>query len=120
MQPLDQPTLAEMESMVESNATVQPPVNRVGDSSRTNTPSSHAATTVEVDLNIDEQRKHDLQMSFNDRISWLCKLAALVISVVVFATTVLGQGDLRFIVLGLSLSVALLAIALLQDSHQKR
>lgn len=69
---------------------------------------------------LDEERRRDLQVSFNRRISHLCTLAALVISVVTFATVVLGQDVLRFVLLGLSLSVALLAIALLQDFHRPK
>lgn len=69
---------------------------------------------------LDEERRRDLQVSFNRRISHLCTLVALVISVVTFATVVLGQDNLRFVILGLSLSVALLAIALLQDFHRPK
>lgn len=68
----------------------------------------------------DDDRRRDLHISFNNRISHLCKLAALVIAVVTFGSTVLGQDNARFVVLGLSLSVALLAIALLQDSSQHK
>ena len=68
----------------------------------------------------DEERRRDLHHSFNHRISYLCKMAALIIAVVTFGSTVLGQDNARFVVLGLSLSVALLAIALLQDSSQHK
>ena len=68
---------------------------------------------------IDESQRKDLHESFNNRISSLCKLAALVISVVVFTTVILGQEIESFVILGLSLSVALLAIASLQDSNHK-
>lgn len=69
---------------------------------------------------VDEERRPDLHASLNHRISHLCKMAALVIAVVTFGSTVLGQDNSHFVVLGLSLSVALLAIALLQDSsHHK-
>lgn len=66
----------------------------------------------------DDERRYDLQCSFNNRISYLCKLAALVIAVITFGSVVLGQDDLRFVILGLCLSIALLAIALLQDASQ--
>ncbi|MEF9875834.1 MAG: propionyl-CoA carboxylase subunit beta [Gordonibacter sp.] len=69
---------------------------------------------------VDDERRPDLHASFNHRISYLCKMAALVIAVVTFGSVVLGQDDLRFVILGLCLSVALLAIALLQDSSQHR
>lgn len=69
---------------------------------------------------IDEDQRRDLHASFNHRISYLCKLAALIIAVVTFGSTVLGHDNLRFVIMGLSLSVALLAIALLQDSSQRK
>lgn len=68
----------------------------------------------------DDERRRDLHSSFNNRISYLCKLAALVIAVITFGSVVLGQDNLRFVILGLCLSIALLAIALLQDSVQHR
>lgn len=70
-------------------------------------------------VEIDETSRKDLHESFNNRISYLCKLAALVIAVITFATTILGQDIESFVILGLSLSVALLAIASLQDSGNK-
>lgn len=69
---------------------------------------------------IDDQRRRDLHASFNNRISYLCKLVALVVAVVAFGSTVVGWDDPRFVILGLSLSVALLAIAMLQDHHQHK
>lgn len=70
--------------------------------------------------NIDEEQRRDLHASFNDRISHLCKLVALILAVVTFGSTVLGQENLHFVILGLSLAVALLAIALLQDATQRK
>lgn len=67
----------------------------------------------------DEQRS-EMHASFNDRISYLCKLAALVIAVVAFATIALGQEVPQYVMLGLCLSVALLAIAMLQDHSQRK
>ena len=67
-----------------------------------------------------EEVRREMHASFNDRISYLCKLAALVIAVVALATTVLGQEMPRFVLMGLCLSVALLAIAMLQDHHQRK
>ena len=67
----------------------------------------------------DEQRsKEELNDSLNKRISYLCRLVALIIAVVTFATTIIGEDNTRFVILGLSLALALLAIAGLQ-SHVK-
>ena len=67
-----------------------------------------------------DRRREELHASFNDRISYLCKLAALVIAVVAFATIALGQELPQFVLMGLCLSVALLAIAMLQDHSQRK
>lgn len=67
-----------------------------------------------------DRHRRDLHASFNDRISYLCKLAALVIALVALATMALGQELPQFVLMGLCLSVALLAIAALQDHHQRR
>ena len=69
---------------------------------------------------LDEERRRALHASFNRRISYLCKLAALVIAVVAFATIALGQEVPVFVLMGLCLSVALLAIAMLQDHYQHK
>ena len=61
-----------------------------------------------------------MHASFNDRISYLCKMAALVVALVSLATIALGQELPQFVLLGLCLSVALLAIAMLQDHHQRK
>lgn len=66
----------------------------------------------------DEERRRQLHASFNNRVSHLCKLVALVIAIVAFATIALRQEMPQFVMMGLCLSVALLAIAMLQD-HQK-
>lgn len=68
----------------------------------------------------EKKKQQDLHETMNERISWLCRLAALIIAVVVFTTTILGQDDAVFVVLGLSLSIALLAIAGLQNHSKKR
>lgn len=67
-----------------------------------------------------EERRREMHASFNDRISHLCKLAALVIALVSFATIALGRELPRFVLMGLCLSVALLAIAMLQDHYQRK
>lgn len=67
----------------------------------------------------DEERRQ-MHASFNDRISSLCKMAALVVALVSLATIALGQELPQFVLMGLCLSVALLAIAMLQDHHQRK
>ncbi|MGI6105910.1 MAG: hypothetical protein ACOYD7_06970 [Raoultibacter sp.] len=62
-----------------------------------------------------KRSKEELSESLNSRISYLCLLVALIIAVVTFATTILGEDNERFVILGLSLSVALVAIAGLQN-----
>lgn len=66
------------------------------------------------------EQRSEMHASFNDRISYLCKLAALVIAVVAFATIALGREVPQYVLLGLCLSVALLAIAMLQDHSQRK
>ena len=62
----------------------------------------------------DEERQQ-MHASFNDR-----KMAALIVALVSLATIALGQELPRFVLMGLCLSVALLAIAMLQDHQRKR
>ena len=50
----------------------------------------------------------------------VAELAALVIAVVAFATIAVGQEAPKFVLMGLCLSVALLAIAMLQDHYQHK
>ena len=68
----------------------------------------------------EQGQRRALHASFNRRISYLCKLAALVIAVVAFATIAVGQEAPKFVLMGLCLSVALLAIAMLQDHYQHK
>lgn len=58
-----------------------------------------------------EEMKDELRTSLNERISQLCQLVALVIAGVAFTSLIIGQDDLTFVLLGLCLSVILLAIA---------
>lgn len=89
---------------------------------------AHPADASPVDVQADaaadlpdaDRHREELRASFNDRISYLCKLAALVVAVVALATMALGQEMPRFVLMGLCLSVALLAIAMLQDHAQRR
>ena len=77
-----------------------------------------SASSPAADLDADDRQK--LHASFNDRISHVCKLAALVVALVALATIALGQEMPRFVLMGLCLSVALLAIAALQDHQQRK
>ena len=61
-----------------------------------------------------------MHASFHDRISSLCNLAARVVALASLATIALGQELPQFVLMGLCLSVALLAIAMLQDHHQRK
>lgn len=65
-----------------------------------------------------EEERRRMQASFNNRISYLCKMAALVVALVSLATIALGQELPQFVLMGLCLSVALLALAMLQDHYQ--
>lgn len=75
-------------------------------------------TDIPEDKTCEEGSREELRTAFNNRISHLCRLAALIIAVVAFATIVLGAEDPTYVLLGLCLSVALLAIAGMQ-SHSK-
>lgn len=59
-------------------------------------------------------------LRFNGRISYICRLVALVIGIVVVATAVLGQLDYTFAFIGLAAAVALLALAGLQEHHDEQ
>ncbi len=82
-------------------------------------PAAESAAVSSEDLDAEERRRA-MHASFNNRISYLCKLAALVIAVVALATMALGHELPQFVMMGLCLSVALLAIAMLQDHHQRK
>ncbi|MEG2557960.1 MAG: hypothetical protein RSA14_05905, partial [Raoultibacter sp.] len=71
-------------------------------------------------IRVEDDEREQLAQSFNSRISTVCKFGALIISVVTFVTTILNQSNTYFVVLGLSLAVALLALALLEDSRGKK
>lgn len=57
------------------------------------------------------ETKDELRTSLNERISQLCQLVALVIAGVAFTSLIIGQDDPTFVLMGLCLSVILLAIA---------
>ena len=71
-------------------------------------------------IRVEDDEREQLAQSFNSRISTVCKFGALIISVVTFVTTILNRSNTYFVVLGLSLAVALLALALLEDSRGKK
>ena len=81
--------------------------------------ASKVNSQYDMGLLTDEERRQ-MHASFNDRISYLCKMAALVVALVSLATIALGQELPQFVLMGLCLSVALLAIAMLQDHHQRK
>lgn len=59
-------------------------------------------------------------LRFNGRLSYICRLVALVIGIVVVATAVLGQLDTTFAFIGVATAVALLALAGLQEHHDEQ
>ncbi|MEG2201740.1 MAG: hypothetical protein RRX94_06045 [Raoultibacter sp.] len=71
-------------------------------------------------IRVEEDERDQLARTFNARISTVCKFGALIISVITFVTTILNQYNTYFVVLGLSLAIALLALALLEDSRGKK
>jgi Flp pilus assembly protein TadB len=68
---------------------------------------------------IDDAERDRVRQSTNDRVSHACIAVALIICVFCFALTVLGAQDIRNVMLGVILSVILLAIALLQDRSKR-
>jgi hypothetical protein len=71
-------------------------------------------------LVVDESKRDDLRDSFNDRISSLCCFAALFIAVISFGTIIVEAENSHYVILGLSLAIALLAIAVLQKRTTKK
>ena len=59
-------------------------------------------------------------LRFNGRISYICRLVALVIGIVVVPAAVLGRLDYTFAFIGLATAVALLALAGLQEHHDEQ
>ncbi|MEY8562617.1 hypothetical protein AALA21_06120 [Eggerthellaceae bacterium 3-80] len=58
-----------------------------------------------------------LYVSFNKRLSHVCRVVALIVVVVALATLVLGQENSKLVMMGLCVAVGLLALASLQDNH---
>lgn len=67
-----------------------------------------------------DEERCKMHASLNGRISYLCKMAALIIALISLATLALGQAVPQLVIMGLCLSVALLAISSLQDYHQRK
>ncbi len=65
--------------------------------------------------NLTEDEKADLRNETNSRVSHWCAWAALIIVLVSCASYILGQFDLFFIRLGIMVSIALLALALIKN-----
>lgn len=65
--------------------------------------------------NLTEDEKADLRNETNSRVSHWCAWAALIIVLVSCASYTLGQFDLFFIRLGIMVSIALLALALIKN-----
>lgn len=64
---------------------------------------------------IPEEEKVELRKKTNTYISRYCGYAALVIILVTFASFILGHGNYFFSQLGIMASIALLAIAVIND-----
>lgn len=68
---------------------------------------------------LSEEEKQQLRERSNKCISRYCNYAALVIILVALASYVVGQGDMFFGQFGIMFSVALLAIAAINDPARK-
>lgn len=64
---------------------------------------------------ISEEERQQVRTRTNARIAHWCSFAALVIILIDFAAFVIGQADWFFTVAGIMLSIALLAIAMLNN-----
>lgn len=111
---LDEPASASASALAPTSAEAEAAPSATG------APEPQAASPQAGERPDADRHRRDLHASFNDRISYLCKLVALVIALVALATMALGQELPQFVLMGLCLSVALLAIAALQDHHQRR
>ncbi len=68
---------------------------------------------------IEDEERRRLQRSFNRRISHLCILVALVICVIALATLVIDVANMQFVMVGIVVSIILLAVALLQELNDR-
>lgn len=69
---------------------------------------------------LSEEEKDQLRSSVNAHISQYCNYAALVIILISLASFVLGQFDAFFVQLGIMISIALLAIAAINNPTRKK
>lgn len=69
---------------------------------------------------LSEEEKDQLCSAVNAHISQYCNYAALVIILISLASFVLGQFDAFFVQLGIMISIALLAIAAINNPTRKK
>lgn len=69
---------------------------------------------------LSEEEKDQLRSAVNAHISQYCNYAALVIILISLASYVLGQFDAFFVQLGIMISIALLAIAAINNPTRKK
>lgn len=69
---------------------------------------------------LSEEEKDQLRLAVNAHISQYCNYAALVIILISLASFVLGQFDAFFVQLGIMISIALLAIAAINNPTRKK
>ena len=69
---------------------------------------------------LSEEEKDQLRSAVNAHISQYCNYAALVIILISLASFVLGQFDAFFVQLGIMISIALLAIAAINNPPRKK
>ena len=69
---------------------------------------------------LSEEEKDQLRSAVNAHISLYCNYAALVIILISLASFVLGQFDAFFVQLGIMISIALLAIAAINNPTRKK
>jgi intracellular septation protein A len=68
---------------------------------------------------MDDAERERVRLATNARISRLCIGAALVICVFSLGVLILGSQDPRFVMVGVTIAIILLAIALLQDNARR-
>lgn len=69
---------------------------------------------------LSEEEKDQLRSAVNAHISQYCNYAALVIILISLASFVLGQFDAFFVQLGIMISIALLAIAAINNPTRRK
>ncbi len=69
---------------------------------------------------LSEEEKDQFRSAVNAHISQYCNYAALVIILISLASFVLGQFDAFFVQLGIMISIALLAIAAINNPTRKK